>query len=281
MLPGERRIHTTRGARTRNFLLLRMLARDFLRQRTILLFSLFFVSIMPLVGYVVVDADAPPLPYLLDRQVIVASARGLSTLQMMFTGIAFVASFVGFSLVLNSHTLDKRLVTVGYRPYEVMGAKLLLLFSIVLPLLAYTFTFSLLFYVPTDSLSVVVGLLLGSLIFGALGILFGLVFKNKLAATYAVLITVVVDVGFLESPVFSDLYTARFMTAMPGFYPMRLIVEAGFQTVRHSWDHIIHGMAYFSLLMVLGLVLFWKHAAIQRRWEEEWGDIPGKANPTD
>ena len=172
---------------------------------------------------------------------VTTTMKALHGPEMAKFTVAFVAALVGVFIMRASLQGDRRLVVAGYRIDEAILARLAVLavaIAIVVVVAAAVVAINL---TPASWPPVIAALLLIGLIYGAIGVLAGALL-DKLAATYAILFLVMVDLSVVQTPMFHA-RPARFADILPGYGPTRVMLEG---TFAHSFN------AAGALLLALG-----------------------------
>lgn len=157
---------------------------------------------------------------------------------------ALLTAITGLFVMRSSTRADARLVLAGYEPYQVALARLGLL-SLVGGL-ATVFAvegLGIVAYVPEEVALFYAATLLTALVYGALGMLAGILL-DRLAGVYLILFGAIVDLFVFQNPIAKDPPAAAVL--LPGHYPMELAMAAGF-------SQSVPGTAVWGSLGMLGI----------------------------
>lgn len=167
---------------------------------------------------------------------------------------ALLAGIAGLFL-MNSAENDGRLVVAGYRPVEVILARLGLLAgvsaiasAVALAVMSSTFT-------PERLLPFAGAVWLAALVYGLVGVVLGSTL-DRLPGVYLLLFGSMVDLFLFQNPLATD--RPDLAVVLPGHYPMSAAMEAGFTGT-------VDGAAFGLGLAVLGLLTLAGTAAFARR----------------
>jgi hypothetical protein len=120
-------------------------------------------------------------------------------------------------------------VLCGYRAGELLLARLMILFCVVV--LVGTGLALLLpaFFAPQRLAFVLLGFLLCGLVYGGLGLLVGALFRRELEGVLLIALIANVDVGWLQNPIYyAQAESKALIHALPGFFPAQLAMAAAF-----------------------------------------------------
>ena len=180
----------------------RMVAREILRNRTAV--SLLFA--VPTILYVLIDftAGTRMIPFQLRAHdgILLGLERTVSLLFMGTTAMCGLMAFLSFVLTWRPIQTDRRLVFEGFRPWELLGAKALVIAGAAGAVAVYVTGLLLFFFQPPRLAGVFLGFFLAGLIYGFLGIVIGVLSRRELDGILAILFLVNMDPGWLQNPVF-------------------------------------------------------------------------------
>jgi hypothetical protein len=258
----------------------RLLVKDLLRRRITLLLLFLVPALFDAIVLVttakreievtigtLVEAGAEVLPpgarrdpfdlRLLDDGSRVVDERSLSLVFLGTTAVCFLACFLAYSLVHDRTEVDARLVLAGYRPHEVLCAKLAVLLGLVLVLAVYETAIVRPYLAPQHLGRVVSGFFLGGLVYGCFGLLIGAISVQELTGIFLIVLVANVDVGWLQNPIYYASSERRaLIEALPGYYPMQLAVVGAFTDalpVGIVWRPI----CYAGAALLAALLAFW------------------------
>src|SRR6185437_1349322 len=99
------------------------------------------------------------------------------------------------------------------------------------------------------------GYLLDTLIYGALGLLLGVLISSELAGFFIIIMVSLMDT-LLQAPVENPLANKDFLAAFPSFGPMQVAVSGGFGHGVPGASVLI-ALAWFVAFALVGLLIFW------------------------
>lgn len=207
----------------------RMVAQEVLRNRTAV--SLLFLVPTILYGLIHVTTGERIIPFQLRAHggIFAGAERTLSLLFMGSTAMCGLMAFLSFVLTWRPIQTDRRLVFEGYRPWELLGAKVLVVAGAAGAVALYVTGLLLFFYQPSRLGGVFLGFFLGGLSYGLLGILIGALSRRELDGILAILLLVNVDPGWLQNPVFYASAQHRALIHwLPSHHPCQLTLLSVF-----------------------------------------------------
>ena len=135
----------------------------------------------------------------------------------------------------------------GYRPGETIVARLVVLGAATALVVATSLVVTAFNFTARSWPPFVAGLALTGLVYAALGALVGAVL-DKLGATYLMLFVVMTDVGIVQNPMFGDGTPARGAALLPGYGPMRMMVDGAFSTSFQTAGELVLALAWTVVL---------------------------------
>jgi hypothetical protein len=193
---------------------------------------------------------------LIDNGFRTVDQRSLSLVFLGTAAVCFLSCFLAFYLVHKRKDVDARLVLAGYRAYEVLAAKLLVLGALVALLAVYETAIVLPWLSPLHVGRVAEGFFLGGLVYGTLGFLVGALTQHELAGIFVIVLLANVDVGWLQNPVYYAVSERRsIIESLPGHYPTQLALVGAFADAVPS-GVIGRSFAWAGGVLALALVAF-------------------------
>lgn len=206
-----------------------MSLRELLRNRLILVLA----ALVPLLSFAVAVASTQ------DRELAVRLARAPTpdlvmvsqrNSALLFLGIAAVGlmgAFFGANLTQRRVEVNRRLVLCGYRASELMIAKLAVLALIIVVSSAYTLGLLLLLLDVERPGGVFGGFALAAFVYGAYGLWVGSMFRRDLETTFAILLLINLDAGWLQNPIYYlDTRSPWLVESLPGHLPAQTALLA-------------------------------------------------------
>lgn len=179
-------------------------------------------------------------------------------LQSVFVSLAiigFLASFVALSLVQQYKNVNRRLVTCGYYPAELMFSAITIMFFVILILALCVGVSILLFFQPIHFWPMVLGLLLTGIIYAGYGMLVGNFVKNDLEGILTVILLANIDAGWLQNPVFFAGARNKFIIQLlPAHHSSQISIVAAFSDLQFGRS-IFFSVAYIFLFFGLSIIV--------------------------
>ncbi len=208
----------------------RMVATEILRNRAAML----LLFLVPTVLYTVIRATAgdPPVSFQLSAPAGVllrSSERNISLVLMGSTAMCGLMAFFAFVLTFRPIQTDRRLVFEGYRPWELLGAKVLVVAGSAAIVAFYVTAMLLLFHHPPRVGGVWLGFFLAGLVYGLLGIVIGVLSLRDLGGLLVILLLVNIDPGWLQNPVlYPTAHNRAIIHWLPAYHPCQVTLLSGF-----------------------------------------------------
>ena len=238
-----------------------MAFRDQRRRPLVLILLVFFPT------YVISKAiaDTRPTPRLFELPGgvwVTTTMRALHGPEMAKISVAFVAALVGLFVMQSALQGDRRLVVAGFRAGTVVLARLLVLLSATIAVVAISAVVTALFFTPHQWPVVIVALVLIGLIYAAIGALAGAVL-NKLAATYVILFLAMTDLGVVQTPMFHA-RPATLAFLLPGYAPTRVMLDGAFSRSFHAGGELALTLGWLIVLAVVVYLVLRRAVATAR-----------------
>jgi len=171
--------------------------------------------------------------------------------------VAFAAALLGVFVMQSALGGDRRLVVAGYRPGEVIAARLVVLAVATGLVVAVSAVVTALNFTPASWAALIAALALIGLIYAALGALAGALL-DKLAATYLILFVVITDLGVVQNPMFRP-SPGPGAWALPGYGPSRGMYDAAFSSVFHAYGELALSVGWLAACAIgICLLLRWR-----------------------
>ena len=238
------------------------------RRRPLLLILLVVVPAYVITRSIAITQATPHRIGLPGGLQIITTMKDLHGAVMAGTAIAFAAGLCGVFVMQSALQGDRRLVVAGFRPGETVLARLTVLAADTVLVVAVSLAVTALFFAPASWLPFAAASVLLGLIYGSLGALLGAVL-DKLAATYLMLFLVMTDLGIVQNPMFGDGTPGKWAVLLPGYGPVRLMVDGAYSSHFHAAAELALSFAWVALLGVGRL-----SPAPARHGREELGVIP-------
>jgi ABC-2 type transport system permease protein len=234
--------------------------RDLLRNRVAVLLLL----VVPTVFYAVTlavtkDSDVPfELASLGANKVVVVPQLHEA---LVFIGLAAVGVLSGFlAMNLAQRDLDatRRLVLCGYRPAEIVLARLGVLLVAVLVVTTWVGAALPWFFHSDRFPTVAFGLAMGGWVYGCYGLLVGAIFRRELEGVLFVALLANLDAGWLQNPIwYADAQHQSVIRSLPAYFPSQIAMAAAFtdgSVVHPALGALAYGLVFLAAaLLVFGL----------------------------
>jgi ABC-2 type transport system permease protein len=186
-----------------------------------------------------------------ERLIATAELYGVLLVPLL---AGLIGGIAGMFLMQAARDADARLVLAGYRPVQVIVARVGLLALAGVVATAVALAVLSIEYVP-ESLGVLVAAsILAGLIYGLVGVLVGLVL-GRLAGVYTMLFVPMLDVFFLQNPTTeTELWIAPYF---PGHAVTEIAVDAGFST-DVALTPFLEGLAMLAVVGALAVAAFYR-----------------------
>jgi hypothetical protein len=242
-----------------------LVARDLVRNRVATVMLLVIPTVLYLLIWITMGER--PVPFQLSAlgdRVLTAGERDLSLLFMGMTAISGLSAFVAFVLVLRPVAADRRLTFEGYRPAELLLAKVAVMLAAIVVVALYVSALLPLFFQPERALGVFGAFLLTSLVYGALGMVVGSIVRQELEGILVILLLVNVDAGWLQNPVFyGHANNQEVIRMLPGHFPGQVAMLSAF-TDSGPAPEVAAALAYAGAALLLAAALFWRRVRVRR-----------------
>ena len=254
----------------------RLVAADLGRNRI----AVALLLVLPTVFYLLIylTTGDRPIEFTLSTTGSAALSARERDLSMLFIGMASVSgvsAFLAFILALRPSAVDRRLVYEGYRPVELLAAKIVVAAAVATLVATYVTALLPIFFRPSRAVGVFAGYLMTSLVYGALGLAVGALVRRELEGILFILLVVNVDAGWLQSPVFyAHAQNQALIRALPGHHPGQVAMVSAFSD-RAVLGEIGASLLYAGALLLAACWLYWRRVRVHR-----WQVAPGEPEAT-
>ena len=184
---------------------------------------------------------------------VLTNMRDIHGAVMAAITIGFLAGLVGVFALQSVKGADRRLVLAGYRPFEILGPRLVILTTLTALVVVVSLGVTALSFTPRHWPQFIVGNVLIGLTYGMLGAIAGSAF-GAMGATYVILFGAMLGLGIAGNPMFGSGAPPAWTVALPGGAAMRVITDASFAGSFAAWSALavatIWLLAIGALLMV-------------------------------
>ncbi|NEU58147.1 ABC transporter permease [Halorussus sp. MSC15.2] len=167
---------------------------------------------------------------------------------------ALVGGIAGLFLMLTARDADGRLAVAGYRPAQLLFARVGLLAVAAAVAAAVSLAVLSVEVVPDRLGWFAVASVLAGLTYGLVGALAGLVL-SRLAGVYLLLFAPMVDVFFFQNPIVSDPHWLA--SSLPGHYATAVAVDAGL-SASVAFEPLGRAVLYLGAVSVVTAVAYYR-----------------------
>ncbi len=187
--------------------------------------------------------------------VLTIDAHQLTLLTAGFNALTLIIGFMIFAAIRQHIAFDRRLVLSGYTQPVLIAAKLTMLVMVAALLSLYATLILTVFWRSESFLLVWLGYFGDALIYGALGLVLGVLATNDVVGFFVIIMVSLLDT-FIQAPVYNPLANKDFLRFFPSYGPMQLAVDGGFSGSFLGRELLIV-LAWFAGLSLFGLAVFW------------------------
>lgn len=253
-----------RGGWRRVATALRYAFRDY-RRNVVLWVLLVGLPVAFITLSIVVTPDDPAPVELVEggsRSLEVLSMTNLHGAIMVPITVGFLAAMAGLFVALGSAEGDRRLVLAGYRPLEVLAARLgVVLFAAVL-ITAVSLVVTGASFTPQSWLTFAASTLLVAVTYAMIGVLVGPRF-GLIGGLYVMLALPFIDIGIAQNAMF-DAAPPAWAVALPAHGAVRVLLDGGFTPSFDEPGALALGVAWLLGVTALATIQFHRLAAPRR-----------------
>jgi ABC-2 type transport system permease protein len=179
----------------------------------------------------------------------------LGLLTAGLSALSLIVGFMFFIAARKNTEFDHRLVLSGYpQPLLILGKLTgLVLVTALVSLYASLVLFA--FWRPEGWLLVWLGFWCAALIYGAFGLLLGVLVHSELAGFFLIIMVSMLDT-FFQNPVDNPIANQPFLRFLPSYAPTQVYVAGGFTNLVPGRS-VLLALAWFGGFALLGLAIFW------------------------
>ena len=199
-----------------------------------------------------------------EDTIVEVSARKQSLIFIGVAAVGLLTSFLAMNLIQKESDVNRRLVLCGYRPSELILAKLGVLLCVVVLISAYVGALLLLFFRPENLAFMILGLVLAGFVHACYGLLVGALVRRELEGVLLIVLLVNIDSGWLQNPIFYAEAQNKFLIRfLPAYFPSQASMVSAFT------DHPISGpvagsVIYGSGLLLIALAIYFRRMKIKK-----------------
>ena len=170
---------------------------------------------------------------------------------------ALIAGLAGLFLMREAKDTDGRLAVAGYRAWQVITARFGILVAITLIVTGISVGVMLVDFRPENLWWFVAAMVVVSVTYGLIGMLVGAVF-DRLAGMWLMLILPMLDIGLFQDPLFIQSEPEWWMKILPGYSPVRVMVDTGLTTDVDTALFLVWAVGYLLVLATLTIGVYYR-----------------------
>jgi hypothetical protein len=182
--------------------------------------------------------------------VILTTMREVHGADMALITVGFLVGLCGVFLMLSAREADHRLVVAGFRPSEAIGGRLLVLLVATAVVVGVSMAVTASRFDAQHWPAFVTATALIGLEYGALGALAGALL-GRIGAVYLMFFGPMIDLGIAQNPMFGDGTPGGWASALPGWAPTRVAMDAAFSAAFHAGTELVIAVAWTAVLLAL------------------------------
>ncbi len=187
---------------------------------------------------------------------VVVPQRHEGLIFICLVAVGLLSAFLALDLVQRDAEANRRLVLAGFRPSELIAARLGVLGAIILGISAFVVFFVPPFFRPERFWILYCGLALGGWIYACYGLLVGSIFRRELEGILFVALLTAIDVGWLQNPIYyADAPNQLIIRSLPAYFPAQVSMAGAFTTVGVLRPAVL-GLLYGFALLILALAIY-------------------------
>lgn len=199
-------------------------------------------------------------------QFLTVDAHDVTVLTAGASAIALICGFTIFAATRKGAAFDRRLVLCGLSQPPMLAAKLTALAGVALMISTYAVLVLVVFWRPENIALVWLGYFLVALVYGALGMLLGVLVGSELAGFFVIIMVGMLDT-FFQIPVENPAGNQPFLRFFPAHGPQQLAVAGGFAG-QLPFSMLLLSLAWVAGFGLVGLLIFWLRT---RAWNRHAG----------
>jgi hypothetical protein len=215
------------------------------RRRPLLLVLLVVVPLVFISWNLSLATDEPRPITLPGPEPAVVTALDLTATQGVSMTVGLLAALCGLFMMQAALEADGRLVVAGFRPLEVVAARLAVLAGGVVLVLAASVAVTAVEFRPRSWLVFCVGALLAGGIYATIGALAAAVL-DRLGAVYFVFFLPLLDLGVIQNPEFWTGQPDPWTALLPAHGAVRVLVDGAFSPGFDATGDLVAALAWLT-----------------------------------
>jgi hypothetical protein len=222
-----------------------------------------------------VPSDTLPFRFHVTGAFLAVNGQDLTLLSAGLNALTLIAGFTLYAATRRGSAFDRRLVLCGYRQATLLAAKVATLVVVAVTIALYAALVLLLFWRPANFALVWLGFAGGALIYGALGLLLGVLVRSELTGFFLIIMLSLMDT-FLQNPYGNPVANKPILQWFPAYGPTQVAVAGGFTHVAPGRE-LLTTLAWVLGFALVGLAIFWWRT---RAWNARGRVAPVAMAPT-
>ena len=216
---------------------------------------LVFVPLWYWFGYLFATNDPIGFRFRATNTFLQVNSLHITLLTLGLNAITLIVGFMFFAATRKGMRFDHRLVLSGYPQLQLILARLTALLVVSCLIALYACAILLIFWRPVALSVVWLSFFLGTLIYGGLGVLLGVLVRGELEGFFVIIMVSLIDT-FIQNPIGNPAANKDFVMGFPAFAPTQLAVAGGFTHV-FPLVYILISLAWLVGFTLLGLLIFY------------------------
>ena len=231
-------------------------------------FALALIAVFIPVWYAMMFEMVAPDPTLFRLQSAGAflqhDGRNLTTVVTGINAITIIVGFMIFSATRSNGGFDRRLVLSGLSQPTAIAAKLTAILTVSISASLYALIVLLAFWPGASFGPILLGYTLDALIYGALGLLLGVLVKSELPGFFLIIMVSLMDT-YLQLPVQNPLANDPFIAELPSYGSVQVAVSGGFGQPMAAGS-VFTSLEWLSGFAIFALAVFWLRTRMPRAY---------------
>ena len=181
---------------------------------------------------------------------LMTTMREVHGADMALITVGLLVGLCGVFLMLSARAADRRLVVAGFRPAEAIAARLIVLLTATVIVVAVSVAVTASKFEAQHWLAFTLATALIGLQYGAIGALAGAAF-GRVSAVYVVFFASILDLGIAQNPMFGDGTPDGWAVVLPGWAASRVAMDAAFSATFHAGPELLVAFAWTAVLLAL------------------------------
>ena len=244
-----------------------------LRNRTALFLLVLFVPAWFLLMRVIVPDDLTDFHLRSNDTQLSVNGFHMTLITAGLNVLTLIVGFMFFSAARRGLPFDRRLARSGFPRPLLIAARLTALLAASVAISLFTAAVLLVFWRPGDLFAVVLGFVLASVIYGAMGMMLGVVVRGELEGFFVIIMVSMIDT-FLQNPIGNPAADKPMIAYFPTYGVMQFSTQGAF-TSDLPWAYAGYAALWVVGFTVLALLGFWwgtRSPRVRRKREQAAGN---------